>query len=223
MFRSISSRFHQDSPSRRPRTHRPDLDDLEARSAPSLVGGLFADFRATEWAEAPRIEPYVFFEWSSDFEVTSDLNRRVLDEAQGHLGLQVGDGQCGTLADAALKAAGAKSFDELGPTGPDADYVWGDLVATLTPANHPTGDIMPGDVIQFRDVAFFKETVDVNGNWWWETSRFPHHTAIVESVDGHSVTILHQNVNGELFVQEATLDLDGMTQGTMWVYRPIPA
>jgi len=56
------------------------------------------------------------------------LEAAVTKWAHNHLGKQVGDGQCGELADVALQALGAKPFWQLGPTGPDADYVWGSRV-----------------------------------------------------------------------------------------------
>jgi hypothetical protein len=149
------------------------------------------------------------------------LNAQVRAYAQSQLGQQVGDGQCAVLADAALKSAGASSFADLGPTGDDADYVWGNLVTTLTTDSQDTSDVAPGDVIQVRDVTFVSTTFTPDGSWSQSTMAFPHHTAIVEAVNGGTITILEQNVNGDLTVQEATINLGDMTQGTMWVYQPV--
>ena len=124
------------------------------------------------------------------------------------------------LADAALKSAGALSFSDLGPTGDDADYVWGNLVATLTTDGHDASTVAPGDMIQFRDVTFVTTTINPDGSWSQSTMLFPHHTAVVESVDKNVITILQQNVDGDMTVRESTINLDDMTQGTMWVYQP---
>jgi hypothetical protein len=150
----------------------------------------------------------------------ADLNTQVLGYALAQLGQQVGDGQCAALADAALKSAGALSFSDLGPTGDDADYVWGNLVATLTTDGHDASTVAPGDMIQFRDVTFVTTTINPDGSWSQSTMLFPHHTAVVESVDNNVITILQQNVDGDMTVRESTINLDDMTQGTMWVYQP---
>ena len=151
----------------------------------------------------------------------ADLNTQVLNYALSQLGQQVGDGQCAALADTALKSAGALSFSDLGPTGDDADYVWGNLVATLTTVDHLSANIAPGDVIQFRDATFVTTTVNPDGSWSQSTMMFPHHTAVVELVNGNAITLLQQNVDGNLTVQETTINLDDMTQGTMWAYQPV--
>jgi hypothetical protein len=145
-------------------------------------------------------------------------NQGVLAFAKTHIGTQVGNGQCGTLAYQALNNAGAANFDVLGPTGDDADYVWGTRVATLTPASHATMGILPGDVIQFRNVLI--KTVYPNGSWTSEQAA--HHTAIVSSVSGNTINVLEQNANGVLKVEQGSYNLSGLQQGTMWVYRPIP-
>ena len=148
-------------------------------------------------------------------------NQKVLDFVYSRLNTQVGDGQCATLASEALAYAGAKNFDVLGPNGPDADYVWGTPVATLTPASHPTASIIPGDIIQFRDVLIVTRTVYPNGSWAESQMQALHHTAIVTNVSGNTLTIAQQNSNGVMQDQLATLNVDGLTEGTMWVYRPI--
>lgn len=154
-------------------------------------------------------------------------NQKVLDFVYSHLNTQVGDGQCAALASQALAYAGAKNFDVLGPTGPNADYVWGTPVATLTPTSHSTLVIVPGDIIQFQDVVIVTQTVYPDGSWTRSEVDLPHHTAIVTNVfpytyiPGNTLTIAQQNVNGVMQDQLATLNLDGFIKGTMSVYRPI--
>jgi hypothetical protein len=146
------------------------------------------------------------------------MNQAVLAFANSHLGAQVGNGQCAILAYQALISAGAENFDVLGPTGDGADYVWGTRVATLTPASHSTNGILPGDIIQLRNVQI--KTVYPNGSW--STEQAAHHTAIVSSVSGDTINVLQQNDGGVLKVEQGSYNLSGLQQGTMWVYQPIP-
>jgi hypothetical protein len=48
----------------------------------------------------------------------------------------------------------------------------------------------------------------------------PHHTAIIESVNGSTITMLHQNVNGVRTVSRMTLNLATKTGGSYTFYRP---
>jgi hypothetical protein len=170
------------------------------------------------------------------------VNARVLTYAQNHLGQQVGDGACFALGDSAVAAAGGKRTSELGPTGPDAAYVWGDLITTLTPSGGSPAGVQPGDIIQFRNVELATEvkTVQPDGSWYTTTSTqsMPHHTAVVAHVRGNLIDVLHQNIKGIRTVQKGTIWAKSYTQtqtvaggvkvtttyrysgGTMWIYRP---
>ena len=150
-----------------------------------------------------------------------DLNRAVLDFARASIGKAVGDGQCTSLAVAALQNAGARRPVFNGDR--DADYEWGELVATLTPDDHRAAAILPGDLIQCRDVRIV--TVRKTGrSIHTRTLIFPHHTAIVAAVSGPVVKVLHQNFgNGpqQRLVASESLRLDDLKAGTLWVYRPV--
>jgi hypothetical protein len=148
--------------------------------------------------------------------------------AEAHVGQEVGRGQCTDLADAAFAAAGAKSESDLGTTGPDANYVWGTLVDTVTTANHSLAGVLPGDVIQFRDVLLVHTTTYPDGSWSTTTLTAGHHTAIVESVSGSTIHVLEQDVGTantpdsvRHSVQYGAYDLDDLQSGTMWIYQPI--
>ena len=153
----------------------------------------------------------------------------MLAYAQAHLGQQVGDGQCGTLVAYAYTAAGAVPFYNLGPTGPNDNYVWGNLVATLTAPTSSTAVIQPGDVIQFSNATFVHTTYGANGSWSQTTQTAPHHTAIVVSVSGSTINVLQQNVEAPnapaalaQTVQYGSYNIaDLQAGGTLWVYRPI--
>ena len=154
-----------------------------------------------------------------------ERNAAVLDFARAQVGRKVGDGECTALARAALRHAGARS--RFGPYEPDADFAWGRPVATLTPRDHPAADILPGDVIQFRDARFVTKTRTRRATRT-RTQTYPHHTAIVAAVAGRTLTVLHQNVGlddwteaQKKVVQQEKLPLDDLRQGTLWVYRPI--
>ena len=115
-------------------------------------------------------------------------NQKVLAFAEANLGHKVGRGECTDLAEAAYAAAGAESESKLGPTGPDANYVWGTLVDTVTTANRSLAGVLPGDVIQIRDVTLVHTTKNPDGSWYTTTKTAGHHTAIVESVSGSTIT-----------------------------------
>ena len=152
------------------------------------------------------------------------LNDKVVEYCTKQKGKMVGDGECGSLAEEALKAAGAK------PRSPkddpnEGDFVWGKLVLTVEiKGNKPdlTGklaDVLPGDVVQFRDTKW----VTRSGNVISMTTA-DHHTAVVKSVDKGRAVIrtLHQNHNGKKVVQDGTLPLSDMKAGWIRVYRPLP-
>jgi hypothetical protein len=145
-------------------------------------------------------------------------------------GSRVGNGQCFTLVDRALQAAKAKSAADYGTVTPDADYTWGTSVSL--------SDLKPGDVIQFRDYTFKKTVVTDTGSSTVtdevEGER-PHHTAVVESVDGGgAVTVLEQNApdgsavsRNHLYFTAGTTTSGNRTttitvHGTFWFYRSEP-
>jgi cell wall-associated NlpC family hydrolase len=153
---------------------------------------------------------------------------QIVAYARQRLGTEVGDGECYTLVDRALRNAGAKSAEHYGTVTPDADYVWG------TSVNR--SELRPGDVIQFRDYSFDR-TVDTNnpdgsGSTATDHQERPHHTAIVERIDGEAVVVLEQNspegapvTRNRLFFRNSTTSNGNQTttisvQGTFWFYRP---
>jgi hypothetical protein len=144
-------------------------------------------------------------------------------------GQRVGDGECFTLADLALRASGAQSAEDYDTVTPNADYVWGTSVSL--------SDVHPGDVIQFRDYRFEREieTRNADGSFTTATEfqERPHHTAVVERVDGNgAITVLEQNspdgspvTRKQLFFSNSTTTRGTRTttitvQGTFWFYRP---
>ena len=143
----------------------------------------------------------------------ASLNDKVLQYAVGKNGVCVAssgaacvnappDGECTHLVEAALRAAGAWTGN---------NYVWGTQVS----------DMRPGDIIQFTDTKF------TGPNLTWSTAIPGHHTAIIKSVSGTRVLLIHQN-DGERKVHVGILggkelDLAWPHSGSYIVYRPKPA
>ena len=152
---------------------------------------------------------------------------RVVSYATRLLGQRDGDGECFTLVDRALRAAGAKSAADFGTVTPTADYIWGTEVS-LT-------DVQAGDVVQFRDYRYDREVAREDGSADMDFQERPHHTAIVEQVHGGgALTVLEQNApvgtgvaRARLFFSSGTTTSGGDTtkitvQGTVWFYRAQP-
>src|SRR4051812_10056198 len=107
---------------------------------------------------------------------------KIIAFCQEHKGQMVGDGECASLANQALRAAGAKGR---GPDLPkEGDYTWGQQVffiqggeADQTSEGKST-DIVAGDIIQLRDVKF--KGKKPGGTY---SMTFSHHTAIVAGVE----------------------------------------
>jgi hypothetical protein len=162
---------------------------------------------------------------------TPNVAARVIGFARRQHGSRVGDGECFALADGALQNARARSASDFGTVEPDADYVWGTPV-TLS-------DLQPGDIIQLRDYRFDRdvdvENSDGSGTTNTTSEERPHHTAVVETVNGNgSVTVLEQNAPRGSVVRRSELFFTGSTstvgrrtttirvQGSFWFYRPQP-
>jgi hypothetical protein len=205
------------------RKHRfaPSLETLESRDGPSAFSlGSYAGYTLSR-PFTPVVRALGRVSYLQTFTIT--VGARVEAYAENHRNQTVpwqpanyGNEQCTDLVLAALNSAGAKTNADLGPTGPNADYVWGTLALRRTPDGSNVGqwsDVKPGDILQFRDV----NGVDLNGNGFGA----PHHSAIVKANLGNGrITVLEQNSNGHHYVEEHSYDLGNAT-GTIWAYHPI--
>jgi len=126
-----------------------------------------------------------------------ELNRRVLIFALSNKGKQVGNGECWTLADEALKQAGARH---------PAVYVFGRELG-------PKDTLFPGDILQVENAKF----VGPRGS-----TAMPHHTAVVCEVHGgDDVTLIHQNFGATgKTISLYRLALNERKEGTVKIYRP---
>jgi hypothetical protein len=125
-------------------------------------------------------------------------NQSMLDYAAAHLNEWVGDGECWTLADDALKASGAHSA---------AGYYLGSTVAT----NSLTG-ARPGDMLQIDRIR--------SSQGW--SLGVPQHTSIIKEVNGTTVTVYEQNVPTGGATTIASYDFSTITSGSYYVFRAAP-
>jgi len=149
------------------------------------------------------------------------LAEKILTFCRAHKGEQVGDGECSSLADNALKESNAKGRSAEKPN--KGDYVWGEPVyAQVTGEAKPQGkvtDIQPGDIIQLRDVKLAGK--EANGRTY--TMSFGHHTAVVAAVEngGATIRIFHQNYSGKRVVMDGVLHPGDLKEGWLRFYRPV--
>jgi hypothetical protein len=157
------------------------------------------------------------------------MAQQIMNFITQKMGTRHGKGECFTLADDALKKAGAKSAADFGTVTEDADYVWGTAVKL--------SDVQPGDLIQFRNYQYLRtvKTTNPDGSWSETDAKEgrPHHTAVVEKVNGDgSLVVLEQNARkgdpvarNTLFFKSATTESDNTkttvkVTGTFRFYRP---
>jgi hypothetical protein len=154
----------------------------------------------------------------------ASMGAQIVALAQARVADTVGDGECFALVDQALRGAGAKSASDFGRVTPNGNYVWGKPISVA--------ELRPGDIIQFRNYRYDR-TVKTSTRIDTDFRESPHHSAIVQSVDGGgAVTVLEQNVpkggsvqSTQLFVSSSNTTDGGTTttikvRGTLWFYRP---
>ena len=148
--------------------------------------------------------------WTAEVEaatkktVVPKLNQKVVQFARTRMGKQVGNGECWTLADLALRFAGAR---RPGRDGLEL-YAYGRKLASRD-------KLLPGDILQFEKAEFYHKD-----QFGWSSHSMPHHTAIVYKVSGTKVTLLHQNVGGDKLVKTTVINLAERTKGTVTMFRP---
>lgn len=154
------------------------------------------------------------------------LKNKILAYCISHLGVKVDRGECWDLAENALKSANAKTSNDLGKVGADTDYIWGSEIS-LSAAS-------PGCIIQFRNYKYVKETSNER-YLRSENQTRPHHTAIIEKVNGKGeIVVLEQNVGNNKKVHRNTLYFETTTYkdgrntiaisvtGKFKIYEPLP-
>lgn len=128
---------------------------------------------------------------------TYSLNRAVLAFCEKNMDVQVNNGECAMLLVDAYKEAKAKPMFHSGKT-----YVWGREL-------RPGEPVVPGDVVQFEGTKF--------ADGW----TYPHHTSVIRKVLAPGkLETLEQNVGGIKKVRPGKLDLTGLKEGSVVIYRP---
>jgi len=130
-------------------------------------------------------------------------NQLVVIFCERMLGKMVGDGECWTLANEALKVSNAHT------PRPTDHYVFGHELPTVAAA-------LPGDIMQFRTAIIAGATYGVPG-------RFDgQHTAVIRQVLGDGAfEIMHQNWGAPgKTVSITTLDLNLLDSGKVTIFRP---
>jgi hypothetical protein len=141
------------------------------------------------------------------------ISDRVLTAARGFSG-QIGDGECWTLVERAVIAAGGVSSRTLTPNfGPQAAYVWGNSANLIAaPA---------GALIQFSNYRWTRQTTTVVSNTDGsgstrtenETKGRPHHSAILATrLGGGMFEVIEQNVEGDKTAKTRTLCLQSQPE-----------
>lgn len=133
------------------------------------------------------------------------LNDKVLEYVESVMGKTVGSGECWDLAQEALDVNGAD---------------WTRPVIFGAQLDIEKDQIKAGDIIQFKSVRL--ESKLPNGGKMWQTLGAPDHTAIIIGIEGKKkYKIAHQNTDGKRYVIMSIVDLNIMTSGRYWIYRPL--
>lgn len=159
----------------------------------------------------------------------SDVTRyseAIASWSEAKIGQQVGDGECWTLANEALKAVGTQcSSRGQEPCMPSQSYTHGHIVYSFIPAKspypEPRGGILEagvarGDIIQLLS-AHFKGK---DGSQKWAGA--PDHTAVITGVDPNGVLkVVEQNVGGVKKVRTGGYDMEEMVKGEVRIFRAV--
>jgi len=161
-----------------------------------MVDAALVDAKRVIWRSSSVLEAG----WVTALGDGKALNDAILAFARKNVGVQVGNGECWTLAAEAVKVAGAKRPD---------DYVFGREL-------EPDEAVAPGDILHFESVRIEEKRRHM-------TLGAPHHVAVIEQVLGpNRLRILHQNFGGDKTVQSIDLNFAAMTEGKAKIYRAVP-
>jgi len=138
----------------------------------------------------------------------SQVAEKIVSFARRSMAKRVGNGECWTLADEALKYAGARRPHEFG----EGIYVFGRRLLE-------DELVKPGDIVQMYSARFVHKT---GPRSWSYAETGEKHTAIVASVDGDTITVYHQNWSGHRTVSQWSFRPSEKTAGTVEFYRPEP-
>ena len=145
---------------------------------------------------------------------------------ESQMGLKVGNGECWTLADEALKAIAAtcKAHNQE-PCMPSQSLIHGHVLYTYIPSQShlpvpaggiPESGVARGDIVQILKARFESR------NGGWQTAGDPDHTAVVTGVEADgTVSVVQQNVGGKKAVMRGTYNMAEMVSGEVRIFRAV--
>jgi hypothetical protein len=133
-------------------------------------------------------------------------------------GLQVGNGECWTLANDALASAGASPPSHRGGEGLN----FGQLICTIRPDSvADISNARRGDILQYYTTTFRIQR-RVGQATSTTTTTMIQHTAIVVSVSGSEVRVVESNVGDVKLPTVNILDFGGLVSGEVKLWRAVP-
>ena len=140
------------------------------------------------------------------------------------MGSQVGDGECWTLANNALKAVAAKcSSRGQEPCMASQSYIHGYLMYSFVQSAsrpEPQGKVKDAGVARGDVIQLYKAHFKYPGGEMWAGA--PDHTAVITGVDSDGVLrVVEQNVGGKKRVQPGKYNLAQMVSGEVRIYRAV--
>lgn len=148
-------------------------------------------------------------------------NEKIARWCEKQKGTQVGNGECWTLANEALKAV-AEDCKKKGEEECMAciGFVHGSMLYDHKipnppePASIQAAAVARGDLMQFDEAKF-------EGPHGWKTAGSPDHTAVVVGVEGETLRVLEQNNGHDKIVREGAYVLSELLKGEVRVFRPV--
>ncbi|KAH8658698.1 hypothetical protein BGZ60DRAFT_415357 [Tricladium varicosporioides] len=145
---------------------------------------------------------------------------------EGQMGNQVGDGECWTLANEALKFVAATCASRgQEPCMTSQSYIHGHILYTFIPTTSPfpiprggisDAGVAKGDIVQLLS-AHFKGK---DGSQKWAGA--PDHTAVITDVGQDAVLeVLEQNVGGVKRVVRGRYDMSELVKGEVRIFRAV--
>ena len=140
------------------------------------------------------------------------------------MGSQVGDGECWTLANNALKAVAAK----LEPRGQEPcmasqSFVHGYLIySNILASSNPEslGRVVDAGVARGDVIQLYKAHFKYPGGEAWAGD--PDHTAVITGIEPNGVLhVVEQNVGGKKRVQVGKYNMSQMVKGEVRVFRAV--
>jgi hypothetical protein len=156
--------------------------------------------------------------------------QHIVKWCKSKVGTRVGDGECWSLADEALKSVAPQMLRQgLEPPMNSQGKVHGQCILTYSPADQvPTEGLLEmakvkvGDIMQMEDGHFKSVRHHSVFNLRSEANvRLKHHTAVIVGVQGDRMQVIEQNTAVDGMVSEGHFKLSDMQTGTIRFFRPV--